>query len=41
MKKYIAPDVEMIVLLSAEDCLVTSTTYDQGRDDLDFGADWD
>ncbi len=40
MKKYIAPDVEMIVLLSAEDCLVTSANYGTKMDDLDFGEDW-
>ena len=41
MKKYMAPEAEAIVLLSA-DCITTSLgNYNTQKDNLDFGEDWD
>ena len=40
MKKYLAPEAEMIVLQSA-DCLTASFgNYSTQQDILDFGEDW-
>ncbi len=40
MKKYIAPEAEAMILLSAEDCLTISVgdyNNDKQWDNLDFG----